>query len=153
MSKDALVPSCPRYLLFEIRLPPDMIGVDSDPNAIPELLADVKRLPERVHTGTVSGIHRMQRLDRDWHSGCPRMRHERGEPLHHHKARSGKVARAQRQTAHHHYPALGPDRHRLVDRALVVVDRRRPAARIAGRKHPTPAIPGNAHAVILDPLR
>src|SRR5262245_7712723 len=54
----------PRDLPFEIRVPPDVIGVDRHADAVAQRVAEVESVRQRVHAGAVGRVHRMQRLDR-----------------------------------------------------------------------------------------
>ena len=69
-------------------------------------------------------------------------------PSAHHLPRRVDVARALRQSAADQHQAFGAERGRLVDRALVVVDRGLPARRIGCGKHAAAAIAGDPHAVV-----
>jgi hypothetical protein len=58
--------------LEHLRIPPDMVDVDGKPK-LPrtvgvEPVADVERLAERVHAIAVRGIHRVKRLDGQFHA-------------------------------------------------------------------------------------
>src|SRR5262245_20352860 len=49
-----------RDLALEVGIPPYVIGVDGDADAVTDLVADVEGLRERVHARAVRGVHGMQ---------------------------------------------------------------------------------------------
>ena len=63
------------------------------------------------------------------------MRQDRREPVPHHLPRAASISREPcRQPARDQHQAVGPERRRFVDRALVVVDRRKPPRGVAPRE-------------------
>ena len=141
-----------RDLALKIGVPPDVIGVDRDADAVAQFVAEVVRLRERVHAGAVGGVHGMQRLDRERHARLPRVRQKRVQCLAHLAARAVKIARAFRQAADHEHEALRADRGGFVDGAAVVVDRGAAGGFIGGRKHAAAAEPGDGHVMRADEL-
>ena len=113
----------------EIGIPPDVIGIDRDADALAQLVAEIVGVRERVHAGAVGGEHRMQRLDRQRYLCLPRIGQERGERVADLASRVGDVARAFRQAADHENEALRADRGGFVDGAAVVVERGAPSCR------------------------
>src|SRR5690606_19816623 len=103
-------------LAVDVRVPPDVVDVDGDAEAAPALriepIADVERLPERVHAGAVGGVHWMKRFDGERHTGriCPV--EKRGDGVLHLGAGGGDVLRWRRarprelrQPAYHQHQA------------------------------------------------
>ena len=142
-----------RDLAREIGIPPDVIGVDGDADAVAELVAEIVRLRERVHAGAVGGIHGMQRLDRQRHARLPRVGQERANASRTCDRAPARSRESLRQPSHHEDEALRADRGRLVNRAPIVVERGAPPGLVGGRKHAAAAQAGDGHAMRPDELR
>jgi hypothetical protein len=139
-----------RDLRMHLDVPPDMIDVERDTERAGarriKPVADVERLPGRVHAGTVGGIGRMQRLDRERHLRFSRMIQHFGDGVVHLRARRrdilGHLAagpRKLRQPADHKHDAGRAQRLGFIDAAAVIVAYLA-AARGVGGKHPAAAI-------------
>ena len=54
-------------LRLALRVPPHMVRIDRDADGAAltaiELVAQIKRLAQRIHAGAIGALHRMQRLD------------------------------------------------------------------------------------------
>src|SRR5262249_26690962 len=83
-----------RDLRIKFRVPPDVIYIDCDTNAIAKKLANVDGLFESVDAGAVCCIHRMQRLDSKGHVVFPRITENCCDAIGDHFTRSRKVARS-----------------------------------------------------------
>ncbi len=153
IGQDAAAASGAGDLALERRVPPDMIDIDGDADAVAQRIAEIIGLGQRIDAGAVGGIHRVQRLDRQLHAGVPRIRQQRGDPVADQVARGGEIARARRQPADHQHQAMRADRRRLVDGAAVVVERACQPGAVELGEHAAAAEAGDGQAVGADRRR
>ena len=123
-----------------------MIDVDRDADALAQLVAQVVGVRQRVDARAVGGVHRMQRLDRQRHARRARVFEQLADAVAHHLARAAEVLANDAavavlgQAADDQHQAGRPQRQRLVDGALVVVERSASAGAVGRREHAAAAV-------------
>ena len=143
-------PGAARDLSRQVRVPPDMIGVDRDADAFAQLVAEIVGMGERVDAGAIRGGHGMQRLDRERYRGRPRMRQHGGNAVADLAMRADQVLRPGRKPADHEDERAGADRGCFVDGAAVIVDCGAAACRVRSREHPAAAKAGDGQTTRAD---
>ena len=140
-----------------------MVDVDRDAEAAirarSQFVAKIVRMPHCIDAGAVRGVHRMQRLDCKRHRGGPGVFEELSDPVAYHFPCAGHVlgndatVAILRQTADDEHEAGRTERQRLVDRALVVVERCLAAGAIHGGEHTATTITRQRETGVAKALR
>ena len=148
VSQDA--PAATHDLPRQIGVPPQMIDVNCDADAVAQLVAEVVGVGQRIHAGAIGRGHGVKRLDRKRHAGGTRIRQHRCDPVPHLRMCAGEILRARRQTAGHQHQAFRSDRRGFIDGAAVIVERG-PAPRfVGGGKHSAAAQASHAQTAGAD---
>src|SRR5215831_921797 len=89
----------------QMPVPPDMINVDCRTNTAfligIQLFANRKRFPQAGDAGSITGVHGMERLDRERHSRLSRVRQKRAEPVRHLCSSSVEILAALGKASNH----------------------------------------------------
>ncbi len=120
-------------------VPPHMIGVERDAEAVAKLVTEIGGVRQRIHAGAVGGIHRMQGLKRERYAGVVRVGQQRSKAVANLRMRTGEILRSFRQAAADQHQALRADAGGLIDGTLVVVERGAAAGLVRGGKQSGPA--------------
>ena len=138
--RDGDAPAARSISRCEMRVPPDVIGVDRDAESRAELVAQIVRVLHRVDARAVRGVHGMQRLDGERHAGGPRVLEQLADAVAHHLARAGQVLA---RDACRRDPSAGRRRRaRGTARRASALRRRRACCRRARRAGPRGRRPG-----------
>ena len=128
---------CPRARWIcwnKYRIPPDVIGVDHDPDMRRgKALHQIKRLGKRGDHRAVAGIHRVQRLDPQLHAALGRVGDQLLDRVGDHGAGGLDILVGGWAANQHQH--IGRQLGRLVDRPAVVVDPRRALSRRGRWEH------------------
>ena len=127
-------------LLLDLGFPPDVEGVDHDPDRLGrQRLGDVERLPQGGHDTAVGGEDRVHRLDGQAYADVERVRHQRLDRRGRSRARCREVAVVAGKPARHQHQARRTELRRLVERAPVVVVAFAAGLRVGGGEEAAPA--------------
>jgi hypothetical protein len=146
----------------QFEIPPDVIDVDGNtehPAARRiDAVAHIERVPHRVHTGALGGGHRMQRLDRQRHSGRAGIFEKLRDAVFDLRVRGGDILARRaagtgilREAPRDQHETRCAQRLRFIHRAAVVVARLDPVDRV-GREHAAAAISGKRKPGVADCL-
>ena len=159
VARDPTAPACPADLVVELRVPPDVEGVDDDADGRGgELLGDVERLPQRRDHAPVGGVDRVHRLDRQHDPGGGGVVDERADGVAGAGPGTGEVPVARQPARDEHQHGRRPGSARRAERrglldGPAVLGERGPAARVVGRgeepaaaqrRHPQPGVGDHA---------
>ncbi len=140
--------ACEINLRLQLRVPPDVIDIhrDTHRSGRTERIANLMRLAHRVHRAAIIGIHRMQRLDGEFHARSLRRRQTGRDTVGDLFARFGKTL--PRNGSADQNDERSADGVRLLDGEEIVVDGFLPVRSRFGREKAATAQTDHFHARI-----